>query len=1021
MSTSRRRIWRCSTILTAAASLAIVLPAAAQTTQPVEIKPGALDAALIALAAQTRQQVIYTPDMVAGRKTAGVSGAMTVEQAIARLAPDFTVRRASPTVVVIKPAKAAPARLTTSGEAPEARPFGAEPPAEAQAPALATQPGPAPAAPTATVSELEVTGSHIRGASTPSPLRVVTHADLERSGQLTVADALRALPQNFGGGASEGAVTTGADKLARNPTWASAINLRGLGNNATLVLVDGHRMAGSGTFGDFVDVSTIPSAAVERVEILLDGASALYGSDAVGGVVNIITRKAFSGAETRILGGRATAGAPAQGQVSQTLGNQWDTGGVVFAYELQKRDHLSGDDRSFSASPDLRAFGGPDLRTFSSFPGNILGIDPVTRALVPSFAIPAGQSGVGLLPSQLQAGVVNRQNQRLGEDLLPEQTMNSVYLSAHQSLNSRLEVSADARYSARRFKAIEAAATSTLTVSRANPFFVAPNGATTENIAYSFANDLPNVVNAGDSKVLGLTLDAKLRLWSDWQSAAYVTYARETEVSDNANLVNSLALNEALGNTADNPATAFSTAVNGFFNPFAGVPGANSATIRNYIGSGFLNLDSRDVVWSANLQADGSLWSLPGGAVKLAVGGQVRHESLRRTGSIFVASVAPTPQAATAVSREVSAAFAELQAPLFGAANARPGLQKLELSLAGRVEHYESIGTTANPKVGVLWAPTEDLQIRGTYGTSFRAPALRELGDPSSFSPQQIPLSAGKLQVLTLSGGNPNLRPETATSWTFGADWRPARWPGLTAGFSAFDVQYRNRIDRPVSTNLAGALVDPTLASFVTRISPTTNAGDLALIQSYLSSPFLNTLGGVVPAAAFGAIVDNRYVNTAKLHVQGLDVTGADVFDVGDDRVTLGVNASYMVTYDLQSTPTSPRVGRVNTVNFPARVHARATADWTRGRLTLGAAFNYAGAYHDTLGLHIRDQGTFDLQARLAAADEGVLKGVSVLLNVRNVFDRDPPFYANPTGIAYDAANGDPLGRFVSLQLTRAW
>jgi len=167
--------------------------------------------------------------------------------------------------------------------------------------------------------------------------------------------------------------------------------------------------------------------------------------------------------------------------------------------------------------------------------------------------------------------------------------------------------------------------------------------------------------------------------------------------------------------------------------------------------------------------------------------------------------------------------------------------------------------------------------------------------------------------------------------------------------------------------------------------------------------------------------VDDRYVNTATLRVKGLDATAAYEFKLGDDHVALSANGAYVFSYDQQVTPTSPTADLVNVVNFPVRFRGRATADWTRGRLTLGGAVNYVSAYHDALGTRIDDQPTFDLQARLAPADRGVMKGLSVLLNLRNVFDRDPPFYDNPVGIGYDSANGDPIGRFISLQLTRVW
>ncbi len=989
--------------------------AGAQTPSDIHIPAGSLEAALLSLAEQTHQQVLFPKDLVSGRKAVALNGSYTAEQAVHLLAPGISVTHAGPNVLVLR--GASPSQGMRQEPSPRA-PFGPETAQTSPAPDLPTVPSSAPGGPGVnTVSEVEVTGTHIRGGVSAAPLLVVTHADLERSGQTTVADALRVLPQNFTGGAAEGTVATGSDTVGRNPVFSSGLNLRGLGNNATLVLVDGRRMAGSGSFGDFSDASSIPSAAVDRVEVLLDGASAVYGSDAVGGVVNVILRKNLDGAETRFLAGTSTAGGAAEGQFSQTFGKRWDGGGVLFVYEVRGRNPLEDSDRPFSASADLRPFGGTDHRsTTNTAPGNIF-----NASFVPAFGIPAGQSGVGLLPSQLLPGVINLQNQRLGEETLPSQTVQTLYLSGDQAFSDRLTFSADARFSRRNFKAYLADDISTLKVTSANPFYVSPTGATSETIGFSFANDLPNPTQSGYAETLGGSLSGKLKLWGDWQTNAYVTFAQEIDQVNNAGTTNSLILNEALGNTPDNPATPFNAARDGYFNPFAGVAGANNPTVLSAISSGYVRSRGRDQVYSANLQADGTMWTLPGGPIKVALGVQAREETLRRGGSTFVSAAAPIPSASVNDSRNVEAAFVEAQVPLFSGDNRQPGLERLELSLAGRVEHYEAIGTTKNPKVGVLWSPVDGLTLRSTYGTSFRAPALRELDDPASFAPTQFPLNGGLIRTLLLGGGNPDLKPETATSWTAGVDISPPQVSGLKLGATWYDIQFKNRIGSPVSQDLVGALSDPTLSNFVDRITPTTNAADLAKITALLASPAVSTLNGVFPPTAFLAIVDNRYVNTAALHVGGIDLSAGYGFDMGGDRVELGANGSYTLRYDQQVTPTSPGMDRVGIVNFPVRFRGRATADWTRDRLTAVVALNYTSAYRDPLGVDIGDQPTLDLQLRFAPATAGLLKGTALNFNIRNVFDRAPPFYNNPFGYAYDPSNGDPIGRFVSFQLVRAW
>lgn len=1018
---SGRGAWGARTLAAALLlSSAAVVEVRAETLHGVDIPAGPLEQSLLTLGRQTGQQLFFSKALVDGRKARAVKGRLSADAAAAQLLGDtgLVVRRAGSGLLVVERTSSAPVTRQPAQGADRSRPFGDDGAATPAADASAVG---GPAAEPVLLEELQVTGSNIRGAPLASPLLTFDREDLERTGYATVADALRTLPQNFGGGAAEGNSLTGADPVGRNTAFGTGINLRGLGNSATLVLVNGRRLAGSGAFGDYVDVSSIPSAAVSRVEVLLDGASAIYGSDAVGGVVNILTRRDYEGAEVRALAGVGTSGEPAQGQVSLTAGHRWRGGGFVLSYELQRRDALASADRDFAASADLRPFGGTDFRVTNSFPGNVLLPAPGANTLVPTYAIPAGQNGVGLRPSDFQPGVVNRQNQRDGQDILPRQTLNSVYASVDQALGERLTLSADGRFSARRYKARFAPAVTTLTVGRNNPFFVSPNGAASNQIAYSFGRQIPNVVSAGNVETLGLTGGAELRLGGGWRSEGYAAFAQEISEVRGRNLVNAAILNEALGNVADRPDTAYSPARDGYFNPYTGVLGANPAGVLGAIGSGQTFARIRSRVSTLNLQADGSLWDLPAGAVKLAVGAQARRESLVRSGFNLIATATPAPTAPTDVSRDVLAAFAELRVPFFGDANARAGLEQLELSLAGRLEHYEDVGTSFRPKVGLLWSPASDLTLRATYSRSFRAPALRELHDPALFNPTFQPLAGGRILVLQLAGGNPDLSPESADSFTVGVDWRPSALPGLSLSLTGFDVRFKNRIDRPVTASIAGALVDPRLATFVRRISPGTNAADLALITGLLDDPALSTTNGTFQPTEYGAIVDSRYVNTAALHVRGIEGQASYDRDLGGSDLRLSANASYLLDYEQQFTPTSAEIERVNVANFPLRFQGRFGADWTRGRLTLGGSLIYRGRYRDSLGARIDDFAQVDLQARLAPAERGPLEGVTVLLTVRNAFDADPPFYDNPMGFAYDAANADPVGRFIALQFTRSW
>jgi len=197
-----------------------------------------------------------------------------------------------------------------------------------------------------------VTGTHIRGsADSAFPIIIYNRDDIESSGASTLQGFIQKIPQNFNGGASENTVSTiSGGGNAANTVDATGVNLRGLGNDATLVLVNGHRVASANTGGNFVDLSMIPLYAVERVEVVTDGASAVYGSDAVGGVVNIILGRNLDGAETRLRYGSVTNGSTTERQIGQTVGHSWETGSAQLIYDYWDRTPLSASSRSFTQS-----------------------------------------------------------------------------------------------------------------------------------------------------------------------------------------------------------------------------------------------------------------------------------------------------------------------------------------------------------------------------------------------------------------------------------------------------------------------------------------------------------------------------------------------------------------------------------------------------------------------------------------------------------------------------------------------
>ena len=970
----------------AACVLVLSAPASAQEARAFDIPAGSLGDALNLYAAQADQQIFFSGEMVAGLRSPGLRGRFTPAEALNRLlrGSGLVSAETRPGVVFLRRGGAATAEVDD-----ETR-----------------------------LEEIIVTGSLLRSSGElASPVLVIDREALDRRGLGTVADTLAALPQNYAGAANPVASLSLADPNGGNTSLATGVNLRGLGADATLVLVNGRRLAGSGSRGELADVSALPSAAVERVDVLLDGASALYGSDAVAGVVNIIMKRAFDGQETR-----ARVNAARDGMedviVSHLAGRTWSSGSALLSYEHQRTNGLNSFDRPYTADADLRPFGGSDRRAVFSAPGNIVAFDAVSRAYLSRYAIRPGADGVANTSSEFVADQANLTSQLLGVDLTPDVERHSVYGRLRQSLGDRLEVTGDVRFSLRDFGFDNGATVSILSVNRNNPFYFSPTGAASQTIAYSFYEDIGPTRRVGTSRSLGVTAGATYEVGGGWRLDAYVSAAEELGETTTYNRVNSLFLNEALGTAADNPATEFRAARDGYFNPF-GAGGANSATVLAFIGSGFGGTYNRTRAGTANLLASGPVLTLPGGTLDLAVGAQARRETFGTRSLTWASTVTPVSVVTPTRDREISAVFAEARVPIVGEGNARPGIRRLELSLAGRVETYDDFGTTSNPKVGLVWAPSDDLTIRASHGTSFRAPALTQLEDRSGVSVTTVPRANGS-NVLALyrSGGNPDLQPETAKTWTVGFDYiRPT---GLRFSLNAFGTDFANRIAQPVAENVSGVLTNPSVAPFVRLVDPLNNPADLALVRTFTSLPTY-TQGALYPDTAFGAILDARWVNSTAVLVRGLDLNLSYPMTLGEaDIVTFDAGGSYLLDYEEQTTSAAPRVSALGTVGYPVRLRARAGVAWARGDVLTSLHWNHVSDYEDGVGVRVEAWNTADLQLNWSPVS-GALAGLRLGVSVLNLLDEDPPFYNGAVGFGFDPGQANPFGRTVALQITKRW
>ena len=929
-----------------------------------------LSAALKAFAAQSGVAIVASADLVKGRPSGAAIGALSPDVAL-----DDILR----------------------GSGLRAEKIGGAFVVRADAPSMEAD------------DDIIVTGTRIRGAAPiGSPLTVIDRKAIEDSGRTTVAGYIETLPQNFGGGPSEaGFGTSVRNGSSDNAGYGSSINLRGLGTESTLVLFDGNRPALGGVSGSFADLSLVPATAIDRIEILTDGASAIYGTDAVAGVVNVRFRKRLDGFETEFTSGTA-GGAYHQVQAGQAVGKRWSTGGAMLAYQYDHHGALAGDSRRVSTE-DLRPFGGPDLRSTFSVPGTLIAADGSV------YAIPTGQDGRALTAGELLPGQENRTDQRRYDDLLPRQTTHSIYAAADQELGRGVTANASLLYARRRFASVNQANATRdpVTVPVSNPFYVDPIG-TGEPVTvdYDFAPEVGRYREKGSVSALtsSASLSGKL---GDWHVELGGAYGRQAEHNHGINALSDARIADALADT--DPATALNVFGDGSANNPATIAAIRATTSQR----------DRYRVWSTSLRADGALFDLPAGPVKLAVGAEHRDERFVYVFTTTQYSTDPLVEIApgTPGHRRIDALYAELSVPLFNAANAFPG--RLDASLAARTDRYSDVGRTTNPKAGIRWQPLPGVALRGSYGTSFRAPSFTEnVGTANNYTlPVYLedPASAtGQTAVIAKLGNAPNLKPERATSWTAGVDLTPTVVPGLTAKASYFNIAYRDRIGS-ANADYAMFLLQRNVYGGLIQDHP-----DAATVAALYAAPqFQNPFG--IAASAIGAIIDLETLNLSRVTVRGidLDVNYARPLDGG--TATLGITGTRLLAIDQRLTASAPADDVAGTFDNPVKLRLRGDAGWGKGGFSTNLFVNYTAGYTNQLVLpseHVASWTTIDGQIGYRFANASPLAGARIALSALNLFDRRPPYVRNSvfdSTLAYDPGQANALGRVVSVQASFSW
>lgn len=699
-----------------------------------------------------------------------------------------------------------------------------------------------------TLERVEVTGSRIRGASmeTRQPIMVLNRVELEKQGFTSVVDVL----QNM--------TSAGSPAISRSDALASGenvggyyIDIRNLGATRTLVLVNGKRLGA--TSGGYQDLSQIPMSAIERIEVLKDGASSIYGSDAIAGVVNVITRKDFSGGEANVYFGQYGEGDGDNKQLSFTLGATGERGSLTLSAEYSKQDPVWAKDRWFSrdgskgpnSTPaDWSPVGqnstwcDPRVDNDCKYDKNSGERVPVWLTLNPG-GNPKNPNDYHELTAAERANANEQMMLQTGIE------RKSVYINATHNFTDSISLNADVLYNERNTDQqiagypyqSQALGTPLSGNSAFNPLpgtdiefrrrlWEMPRTTSSKLKTLRFAPSVNGFFNIGDKAY-------------DWSVGALIN--RNELVKTNRGDMSLIAARQALGQSFidANGVARCGTAANPIdgcyaWNPLLpnGVAGPGSLADKNLQEFLFPTFSSQGVTKTTSYNADltGPIFSLPAGDLSFAVGFEHRKEEGRFVPDAFMQSGEYTGLASTTTKGQYSLneAYLELNVPVLAD---KPFAKELTINVAGRYSDYSNFGDTTNGKFGITWRPLDELLVRGTYAEGFRAPTIDNMygGVGSSFESYTDPCSVGVPGSVAgnaactsagvsstyvqlgqgytpcttwpcqtpdqfISGSNPNLRPESSRSKTVGLVWSPRWVQGLDISLDWYNYQITNMI-----------------------------------------------------------------------------------------------------------------------------------------------------------------------------------------------------------------------------------
>jgi iron complex outermembrane recepter protein len=843
-----------------------------------------------------------------------------------------------------------------------------------------------------------VTGSRIRraGYSGGAPVDVLSSPDIELSGAQTLGELLKFVPA-VSGNAISTAISNGGDGTA-------TVTLRGLPASNTLVLVNGRRVANDGLAGESVDLNSIAPAAVERIEILKDGASAIYGSDAIAGVVNVIMKKDFHGFLAEGFYGRSQEGDLETSTATLQYGTGLPDGSFFISASVYEQDPIYSLDRDISASADTRAIGGSDQRSSAT---------PNARV-----ALPGGSTLIARGNGYRTASAEDLFDYAAYTTAVVPLQRNSVYTNASYDFSESVTGYIDLHY-------VETDSEATLAPT---PVFTAfeqvPLVVSASNIYNSFGLDLEDVRrrllefpsrrqrNESESTRFSMVMEGLLADWN-WDFGYNWSMSKATEAT--RAIVNADLLARGIGpqDNCQGPPVDDCVAIN-----LTGPNGSLGPEQVDYIMatgevSGYSKLSALSVNFSHAFRG------LAAGRTDLAFGLEHRWESTSKRPSELLATastIGATNFEATKGSRDVTEVYVETVVPLWKSTS---GLQSLDLEAATRFSDYRDFGSTTNPKLALRWRVNPSVLIRANYAEGFRAPSLNELYEGNTEEqaflndPCTQAVNVGVLpgcetqadptrnQFLTVKGGNARLRPEKSDSYSAGLVWTPGQVQGVALSADYFHIEQENVVSSSAQFLVNQNASNGAFAERVTR----DDMGNLTLVTA-------------------------NNINIGERRVRGADLAATWHLPRRPwGQISLSVNATWIRDYQARLDATAPALDLAGTFRDEASEGLGGIPEWKSQFSLRWNQERWKGSYqihHVDSMLEIipgtgetRKIDSWTVHDVQLSYNFDVLSGLRLSLGIDNLLNEEAPLASSAFNDNIDGRTHELKGRFWYTRLSQ--